>query len=93
MNFESKPEVWSVSSVYHKQVGNKISISSKERINSRPRLSQEKKKKDLGDFKFYVYRWLQPKQPSSHHVSVLVTASCLAPSTMSGTINVYQMNY
>lgn len=94
MNFESKPEVWSVSSVYHKQVGNKISISSKEPIDSRPRLSQkEKKKKDLGDFKFYVPPWLQPKQPSSHQVSVLVTASCLAPSTMSGTINVYQMNY
>lgn len=59
MNFETKPEVWSVSRVYHKQVGNKISISSKERINSRLRLSQEKKKKkDLGHFKFYVPPWL-----------------------------------
>ena len=81
MNFESKPEVWSVSSVYHKQVGNKISIVT------------GKKKKDLGDFKFHVPSWLQPKQPSSHQVFVLVTASCVAPSTVSGTINVYQMNY
>lgn len=75
MNFENRPEVWSLSCVYHKQAGNKIRLSSKEGIDCRPRLSQETKKKDLGDVMSRVPPWLQPKQHSTP--SVYLGHSCL----------------
>ena len=88
MNFENRLEVWSLSCVYHKQAGNKIRLSSKDGIDCRPRLSQEKKKK--------TWRTSCPVclhgsslSSTAHQVSVLVTAAYLAPSTVSGTINIY----
>lgn len=89
MNFENRPEVWSLSCVYHKQAGNKIRLSSKEGIDCRPRLSQEKKKTKTWGMSCPVRLHGCSLSSTAHQVSVLVTAAYLAPSTVSGTINIY----